>query len=198
MAGFRKISIREWARKWVHFIFGTIIIIVGLSVRKKFEVQLILLALFILLVIFIIFDYLRAEFRINVPGYSFFLRSKETERFSSAVFILIAAIVSMSFYNYYIALAAITMHLFGDGAAALIGKRFGKIKIFKKKTFIGSLSAFIVNIIVGLIILNNIIIIGVMALASTLLELYIEKLDDNLIVPLFAGLVGHILLFFIG
>jgi dolichol kinase len=75
----------------------------------------------------------------------------------------------------------------------LIGKRFGKTLVFKNKTLSGALTELVVNLIVGLIILNNIYIILAMAFTAAIVETFLNELDDNLFVPLFAGFVGQLL-----
>ncbi len=88
------------------------------------------------------------------------------------------------------------MTVFGDMAAALIGKRFGKTWLTKKRALEGILAEFIVDLFIAFIIIGfsnfRWVIMLVMALTATIVETAIEKLDDNLIIPLFSGFNGHV------
>ena len=50
------------------------------------------------------------------------------------------------------------------------------------------------DFLIGLIILGNPIVSLVMAFLATLTETAVNKIDDNLIVPVFAGFFGQIAL----
>ena len=71
-----------------------------------------------------------------------------------------------------------------DATAALIGKKWGKRKLFDK-TLEGSLTFLIVSI--GLaIILPDLFRLGaiVAAIVATLIELFPSPIDDNLMIPI--------------
>ncbi|MBI2661444.1 CTP--2,3-di-O-geranylgeranyl-sn-glycero-1-phosphate cytidyltransferase, partial [Candidatus Woesearchaeota archaeon] len=48
---------------------------------------------------------------------------------------------------------------------------------------------------VGIAVLNNIYIIIGMTAVATVAEVLVEELDDNLIIPLFAGFAGQLIKF---
>lgn len=87
------------------------------------------------------------------------------------------------------------MATFGDFIAALIGKKYGVTLFFRDKTAIGGLSELLVNLIVGFIVLSNVYIVITMAFTATIVEIVVSELDDNLMVPLFSGFVGHLATF---
>ena len=103
----------------------------------------------------------------------------------------------------YLALAAIYAWGFGDAAAALVGKKFGKHKIkWKitdgKKSMEGSLSMFVVSFISVMIILSYrgglsvvaiIVTSFVTAVVSTLAELCSKDGNDTVICPMSAMVV---------
>lgn len=103
----------------------------------------------------------------------------------------------------YLALAAIYAWGFGDAAAALVGKKFGKHKIkWKitdgKKSIEGSLSMFVVSFISVMIILSYrgglsvvaiIVTSFVTAVVSTLTELCSKDGNDTVICPMSAMVV---------
>ncbi len=103
----------------------------------------------------------------------------------------------------YLALAAIYAWGFGDAAAALIGKKFGKHKIkWKctdgKKSVEGSTAMFITSVISVMIILScrgslsvtaMIVVSFVTAMVSTLAELCSKNGNDTVICPMSAMIV---------
>ena len=84
----------------------------------------------------------------------------------------------------------------GDPAAALIGSKFGQIKIFGKKTLEGTSAFFVVNFLFNLLYLSlfyqlgslqdSLALAAVGAVTGAVVELYCPTdlgLDDNLVVP---------------
>lgn len=112
----------------------------------------------------------------------------------------------------YLALASIYAWGFGDAAAALVGKKFGKHKIgWKytdgKKSIEGSLSMFAVSFMSVSIILSNrgglsgiavVIISFITAGVSTLAELYSKNGNDTIICPMSAMMVLIPLVYLLG
>jgi dolichol kinase len=155
--------------------------------------QIALITLVFILLLLLVAEYIRLELNIEVPLIKQLLRAREEKRMHGAIYFLTATIICLAVFDFNIALAALLMTAFGDMFAALIGKRFGKTLVFKNKTLSGALTELVVNLIVGLIILNNIYIILAMAFTAAIVETFLNELDDNLFVPLFAGFVGQLL-----
>ena len=91
------------------------------------------------------------------------------------------------------------MTTFGDMVAALVGKRYGTTLIYRNKTWAGFLAELATNIVVGFIVLTNLpgyiyIVLG-MALSATIVETLVDELDDNLLIPIFSGFAGQVILF---
>ncbi len=206
---------REIARKGVHLLSLFFIVIYAVSayfLGHKWG----LFTLAFLLVLLIEFEYFRIEQRKKIPIISWFWwvkRPKEKEKLGAEVFFLIGSIICLAVFDLRVAIAAILMTTFGDMAAALIGKRFGKhwIKCLKKKAWEGVIAELIANLIVGFLVLRTTFwwisgagygnpmwaVIIVMALTATFVETVINKLDDNLLIPVFAGFNGQIALLII-
>jgi phytol kinase len=151
-----------------------------------------LILLVFLLVIFLEIDYIRVELKRKVPFIWKFWREKEEGKFGGQVFFLMGAIICLAAFDFRIALAALLMTTFGDMASALIGKRFGKTWLLKDRAAEGVLAEFIVDLLIGFVILNNLWVILIMAVTATVVETLVYTLDDNLIVPIFAGFNGQI------
>jgi len=120
-----------------------------------------------------------------------FLKSKERNRFSTIPLFFIGIFLTLLLFKKDIAVAAVLFLIYGDFFAELIGTKFGRIKIFQKKSFEGSLSCFVSCIVIGLILNLSLVLMLVGSLAATLAELYAEalKLDDNLTIGVISGLV---------
>ncbi len=120
-----------------------------------------------------------------------YLKSKERNKFSTIPLFFIGILLPFLFFTKDVAIAAVLFLIYGDFFAELIGTKFGKTKIFRKKSLEGSLGCFVSCFIIGLILNLNLILIIIGSLAATLAELYSKliKLDDNLTIGVVAGLV---------
>ena len=111
----------------------------------------------------------------------------------AAVLFFISAIILLVLFknNPSIIMAALSVQVFADSAAALIGIKYGKHKLYRKKTWEGSIACLLVSIICINIFfpLPIAIIAGIIA---TLVE--ILPLDDNLFVPLFTAAAIRVLI----
>lgn len=186
----------EIGRKIIHMLI--LVVIFGyILLAKFFTKQIALIALTTLLIIFLVIEYLRLEFKIEVPFFNQFLRPNEEDKFCSVIYFLSATIICFAVFDFRIALAALLMTTFGDMTAAIVGQKYGKTFIFRSKTLHGVIIELIVNLIVGFLILRNIYIIIAMAFVATFVETLIDELDDNLYIPIFSGMMGQLLSFFI-
>lgn len=130
------------------------------------------------------------------------MRDKEKKSVSGATYLLIAASFSVFFFNKEVAILALSILMISDSCAALIGRRYGKIRILDK-TLEGSLSFFISGIAVYYFLMifcgfSLPLSISMFAIFSTtIVELFSKKiyLDDNLTIPLTIGLVFSLVSF---
>jgi len=157
--------------------------------------QVALLFLVALLILFLILEYFRLELGWKMPFFSQFIRPKEQNKMYGVIYFLSATIISLAVFDYKIALAALLMTTFGDMVAALVGKRYGSTLIYRNKTWAGFLGELTTNLIVGFIILDSIYVILGMAIVATIVETLVDELDDNLLIPIFSGFAGQIILF---
>lgn len=124
-------------------------------------------------------------------------RPCEKNHVSGAAFFVISTIIVFSAFEYWIALVAMFMTVFGDMFAALLGRTFGKKRIYRHKTWLGTFSALLVNLLIGIFFLAPFPVVYVpMAIVATLVELLTHKLDDNLTVPLFAAFTGQMIIYY--
>jgi dolichol kinase len=122
------------------------------------------------------------------------LREHENSNFTGSSYILTASVLSMLLFDKSVAIAAISFIILGDIAAALVGRRYGKIKI-KRKSLEGSLACLFMCLLVAIIVPGFPLWIGVAgAFTATIVEGITSPIDDNFSVPLISGLAMHILL----
>jgi len=201
---------RELARKFVHLL-SIFILLVYFIVADFFDRNIALLILVLVLIVSLEFEYLRIEIARKIPFFNhiwkYLRRKKEKGKLGGEVFFLIGAILVLSIFDIKVAMAAILMTTFGDMAAALIGKKFGKyyLKSLKDRAWEGIIAEFSIDVIIGVLIFFVIggglmydfkiwAIILVMAFTATFVETIIYKMDDNLLIPIFSGFNGQIVL----
>jgi len=186
--------ILEILRKSVHLVSILIVLI-----YEFFGKEAVLWVLMLFLVTVLILDYFRVEHEIRIPFFYIMYRKDEADRFGGHIFFALGAISVIALFSREIAYAAILMTTFGDMVAALIGKFYGKRRVFRKifkndKSIEGSASEFSIDFVIGLLIVGNPVVSLVMAFVATLTETAVNKIDDNLIVPVFAGFFGQMTL----
>ncbi len=146
------------------------------------------------LIVILELEYFRIEWGKKLPIVHSLFRIKEADRLGGHVFFTIGSIIAVSVFSKEIASAAILMTTFGDTSAAIIGKAFGRtwIRGLKNRAYEGCAAEFIVDIIIGWLFLQNWIVVLVMATTATVVETVTDKLDDNLLIPLFSGFNGQL------
>lgn len=92
---------------------------------------------------------------------------------------------------------------YGDGLAALVGKKYNKIKLLNNKTLFGTLTMFIISTIISTIFLivfkdlktiTLILVVFITAVSATILELFTKKGLDNLTIPIGVTIILYLLL----
>lgn len=192
--------INEIGRKVIHLTI--LLVLLGyFAIEATAGKEVALLSLVGLLAFFLVLEYFRLELGWKMPFFSLFIRPKEQNRMYGVIFFLSATVIAFAVFDTFIALTALLMTTFGDMMAALFGKRYGATLIFKNKTVIGFFAGLITNVLVALIMAFatplNIYIPLIMALIATVVEILVDELDDNLLVPIFAGFGGQLLLILI-
>lgn len=202
---------RELNRKAFHLL-SLFFLVIYIVASSTFSHKIALFILAFILTLLIELEYFRVELGMKIPilgkFWKKFRRAKEKHTFGGEVFFLIGAIIVLAVFDLRIAAAAILMTTFGDMAASLIGKKFGRTWITKKVALEGILAEFIVDILIGFLILrtstwwlgsgdfgNSLwLVILVMAITATFVESVVSKLDDNLLIQLFSGFNGQVAL----
>lgn len=169
-------------------------------IYEFFGKETVLWVLMVFLVTVLFLDYLRLEQGLKIPLFHIMYREKEAGRMGGHIYFSLGAIAAISLFSREIAYAAVLMATFGDLSAALVGKSYGKHKVFRKafkndKTLEGSTAELFVNILIGFYFLGNPTIAFLMAFFATLTETAVNKIDDNLAVPVISGFFGQLAFF---
>lgn len=179
-------------RKLFH-LSGSIVAIGYLIIPER---SLYLLILLPFLLAFLLVDILRLTSpRLNEIFFHLFsplTAEKDIHQLNGSTYYLISSSLAILLLPREIAIASMFYLSIGDSMAAIIGKKYGKVKILNK-TLEGSLSCFILCFFVSLFFFNwKISMIG--AIFTTLIELFSSGdfrspllLDDNLLIPLLSG-----------
>ncbi|MEJ2354309.1 MAG: hypothetical protein P8Y62_00140 [candidate division WOR-3 bacterium] len=115
--------------------------------------------------------------------------------------LLIANIIVIAFFNKQVAIVSLVYMLFGDTASAIIGTKYGKVKM-GDKTLEGSLAFFITVMVIALLfsqwsgIRIHLIILIFGAIAATITEALPIEINDNLTVALAAAIIMQIFTMF--
>ncbi len=182
----------EIGRKVVHVIAGVLIILGALYMQEAYSLELFKLIIFGFLVISLFIDFLIADLSLPIPVYNAVQRRKELTGMHSATFYLIGTLLAFQFFSFEIALTSIGILTVGDAFAAILGKMWGT-PFYRKKSIVGSVAMFLASIGVGVLFLSNPFVILFMAGAGTVVEIFVDKIDDNIMIPVFSGIMGQLI-----
>jgi dolichol kinase len=118
---------------------------------------------------------------------------REHERngdFTGASYILITVCAVVAMFSKPIAVTALAFIMVGDTFAAIVGRRWGRHRIFERTTLEGSAACLLSTIIVALVapgLALPVALVG--AFVAAVVEALPWRIDDNVSVPLISGLV---------
>ncbi|MBT4937279.1 hypothetical protein HON22_05160 [Candidatus Peregrinibacteria bacterium] len=187
----------EWKRQLAHIVFG-ILILWGLH----FDILSPLLLGLITLIIGVLLFSISKGFIIPVfsPVLLFFERKDDIKKCPGCglFFFLLSSFLCVLFFEKWITMASLAILVIGDSVTTLIGIHFGKIKnpLNKKKSIEGTLAGMISSFFVCLLFFP-LLPSAVTAFVAMMVEIprfYINEVpvDDNLTIPLSAGLVLYL------
>lgn len=130
-------------------------------------------------------------------------RPHESHQVPAATWYAVAILIGvLAFPKHAIELGLLVLAI-GDPVASLVGKTWGKKKIFREKSvagalgFIGSaslLSFAFLKVVVGLTVLSSLGVAVAVSVVGAIAEIYSHRLDDNFTVPLAVGAMATLLL----
>lgn len=195
-----------WARKLYRLIMGSIFPVVYYFSPNKW-IPLVILG--ILLIPTLLCEWARKRYPgfwpyitgVTAPKGKWYI--KITKRIFKAkpgkvlgtTYFLVGTLVAILFFSKSIAICVLLFCVFGDAASAIVGTKYGTIKLVGKKSLQGSLAFLAICLLVGwglgdlpgLALPFLLILIG--ALVATIVELMPIPIDDNLTVPIITGVV---------
>lgn len=182
----------ELKRKLIH-IASAAYIFIYYFLEKMFSHKTALFILAFGLVALAFMEFLKTRYNKKIPFFHHFYRENESHTISGSIYLLIGVVISFAVFDFNIAVTAILMMIVGDTASALIG-RYGNHKLkCLNISWEGIIAELLVDIAVGFIFLNNVLVIFAMALTATVVEVALKPVDDNLGIPLAAGFIGQAL-----
>ena len=182
----------EFLRKSIHIITS----IIPLTYFWGLEKRLVLVISIILSVGFLTVDILRMNFDLArkyfLLIFSKLLRENEVKRrLTGATYLFIGMTGTFLLFNKEVAVPAVLLLTLADPAAAIVGKYFGKEPLLGSKTWQGSL-AFLGTGILIVVFFSKYAFVGFsIVLATTILELLPLPVNDNILIPAFAGILFY-------
>jgi len=178
---------KEILRKSFHLIFGIIFLLLIYFLGTTPSFWIIVVCFLIGLIIALLH-----RNGIKIPLFEKIVFSVEREHEKhfpgkAALMFFIAAIILLYFFvsEPNLVLAGLSVQIFADTAAALIGKKFGKHKILSKehytKTLEGTIACFVVALVVLLFFVPFEFAL-IVAIIATIIEF--APINDNLLIPL--------------
>ncbi len=188
--------VREGARKVVHLSTLSIPVVYLMYGRET------TLAFLVYCIVgFLMAEFVRIELRVRIPFFHTIAREREAEHVGAELFFLLGALVAVATYTKAVACAVILMTSLGDMVASLVGKAVRGPRLYKDKTVAGT-GAELVMDIVAVILVGQYVpaialpaaVVFAMAIAATVVETLVERIDDNLAIPVIAGFIGNLML----
>lgn len=182
----------EKRRKAFH-LFGLIIPLGYLLYPSEAQAKAIILAAMVFGIFVDIFRL--AEPRLRSFAHSLIgalMRPKEKADLLGSTSLLIASVMTIFIFQKVVAVAALCLLVGGDTAAALVGKRFGRVPIFCRKTLEGTLAFICAGLALNAAVCRAepgltplAVVTG--ALVGALVEAVPLPIDDNFAIPVISG-----------
>ncbi len=184
--------LKESLRKSIHL--GSLVIPLTyryiLDYNRKLMFILLLLAFVIMLAIEFQRFWQKSFRKTFLKFFRIVLRKHELRDFTGATYLLFSGVLCVAFFEPEIAFCSMAFLSIGDTFAAIVGLNFGKRKFLKvNKSLEGSIACFISCFIFGLVFTSKPLLAFTGALAAMLAELSRLPIDDNVEMPLAAGIV---------
>lgn len=168
--------VREIYRRMLHIISGAAIIAGALLIEEGPYKQILLGVLAALLLL----EFIHSDLKIKIPIYSMLEREHEKKEIHGSMYYILGITIAFFAFSKPIALAATAMMAFGDGVAGFTRGKKATAAMFATSIITGY---FFVPILTSFI----------MAVTATLVERYFKIVNDNLAIPILAGIIGALL-----
>ncbi|UUX91919.1 diacylglycerol/polyprenol kinase family protein [Methanoplanus endosymbiosus] len=183
---------REIFRKTSHMLFGLLITAFILLSPHDFAVQVMTAVVFVSVAIA---DAISKGY--NIPLFSIIVNKMERDvkvpGKGAIIFFISALLCTVIFSKDYAAIAILVLSV-TDGISTIVGTKFGKHRLYGKKSWEGTAAGLIAGFIV-LLPFTTIFIAVIAAIAGSVTEL-LSPIDDNLTVPFVVCIAVYSLQFF--
>jgi len=150
----------------------------------------------VFLLFFLVLDLVRLNWKrgneLAYRHFSYLLREQEKKSLNTSIYFALSCLICAIFFEQRVAVLAIALLCVGDPVAAIVGSRYGSIRILNK-SLQGSLACFVASFAVARLVFDSTIAFWA-ALTATFFELISSRVNDNLSVPVFSGLMVTFLL----
>ena len=167
------------------FIWVPLLYYYGLSTQAAILFSLLALAFF-LAVDLIRFNWKRGN-EIAYRYLPWLLKDQEKKSLNASIYFALSCLICATFFERRVAVLAIALLCVGDPVAAIVGSRYGSIRILNK-SLQGSLACFVACYGVSRLLFDPAVSFWA-ALTATFFELISSRLNDNLSIPIFSGLL---------
>jgi len=185
---------QELLRKTIHLFTNSLIPFVYLFLKTPRFWMAILLGIASVIIVIIDLGRTRYDWISKIFGKLFnrMLRSHELDgKLTGATYVVIGSFIAVVIFPKEIAVLALLFTALGDTAAALYGRKYGRIRIWNKTlegSTVGLITCFIIVSffpqIPNIVKFNG-------AFAAMFIELLPINIDDNLRIPIFSGIVMY-------
>ena len=178
-------------RKFIHLASGIIFLYIAKIALDSIGLKKTLLLGAFLLLIDLLIDFFRIEF--NFFKFVFpLIKKKEETNFFAITLALAMGLIIFSIFERNIAFAALSISIFGDAAASIVGIKLGKnpCKINPQKTWEGFFAFLVIGIFFGKYFLPWTLAIP-MAFVAAFFEILCSKTEDNFFIPLVTAFAGY-------
>ena len=193
----------EFYRKAIH-LFSTVIPVIYYFTSREFMVGFVGAGTLIMIALDILKAYTATFEKLYRSVFHFILREDEKDYkktlFTGGTYYAIGIFLALLLFPKETAVLSILIMIWCDTMAALIGKKFGKKRIYGSKTLAGTIAFNITGFAILFVLQQvfpgfNYYKAGFITVAAaSLFELYgWQKINDNLSLPLFSGIIFIIL-----
>ena len=181
----------ELYRKSFHLLGLAIPVSYFILDKRQMIIGLSVVTALVILIDFIRFHSLKVN-RIFMRIFGAMLRAHEHKTLSGSTYLLTSSLIVTVLFSRETAITSILFAVVCDALAAVIGRKFGRTKIFNKSlegslTFLISASLIAYGCAAGSPVPG---FIG--AFAATLIELLPVKIDDNFLIPIVSAVVIYL------
>ncbi len=179
----------NYHRKLWHFTGGAVVVaaLVIFAPSKLWAIVILAAALVLMIVIDLVRYFSRRGKRLFWKHLGFLTSEKEKKGPTTSLFYAASLLVCVLIFPVYAAIGGVISLAAGDSMAAIVGRRYGKLRI-GGKSIEGGLTNAVVAFCLIFIFVRSVHIAAAGALAGAIVEMFeIPRLDDNITVPLAAG-----------